>query len=102
VLIGNGRLYGGPFKIFPEADLRDGLLEVCVFPHASWWTLFRCGLPLLLRQKLPEAAVVRLQAETLILSASTPTPFEVDGEMGGYLPAKVSVKKNALRVLVPG
>src|SRR5205085_381763 len=31
VLIGNGRLYGGNFRIFPRADLRDGLLDVCVF-----------------------------------------------------------------------
>ena len=47
VLIGNGRLYGGTFKISPEADLRDGLLEVCVFPRANWFTLARCGPPLL-------------------------------------------------------
>jgi YegS/Rv2252/BmrU family lipid kinase len=102
VLIGNGRLYGGPFRIFPQADLRDGVVDVCVFPHANWWTLFRCGLPLLLRKRLPEAYVVRLRAETLKLSAPSPTPFEIDGEMGGHLPATISVKKNALRVLVPG
>src|SRR5206468_6950812 len=38
VMIGNGRLYGGQFKLFPQADLRDGLLEVCVFPRANWLT----------------------------------------------------------------
>ena len=27
VLIGNGKFYGGPFEIFPQADLRDGLLD---------------------------------------------------------------------------
>ena len=30
VLIGNGRLYGGPFVVFPKADPCDGLLDVCV------------------------------------------------------------------------
>ena len=102
VLIGNGRLFGGPFRIFPDADLRDGLLEVCVFPRANGWTLFRCGLPLLLRKTLPETTVVRLRTESLNLSATSPTPFEMDGEMGGHLPATVSVQKQALRVLVPG
>ena len=36
VLVGNGRLYGGEFRLFPEADLRDGLLEVCVLPRCDW------------------------------------------------------------------
>jgi YegS/Rv2252/BmrU family lipid kinase len=102
VLIGNGRLYGGPFRIFPEAGIRDGFLDVCVFPRANWWTLLRYGLPLLLRKELTESAVVRLRAESLRLSAPSPTPFEIDGEMGGHLPATVSVKKNTLRILVPG
>ncbi len=31
VLIGNGRFYGGSFVILPQADLRNGLLEICVF-----------------------------------------------------------------------
>jgi diacylglycerol kinase family enzyme len=62
----------------------------------------RYGLPLLLRKELTESAVVRLRAESLKLSASSPTPFEIDGEMGGHLPATVSVKKNILRILVPG
>ena len=101
VLVGNGRLYGGPFRLFPQADLRDGLLDVCVFPRADWWTLLRCGLPLLLRKELPEAVVVRLQAESLEISASLPTSFEIDGELAGPLPVRVSIQKRALRVLVP-
>jgi hypothetical protein len=34
VLIGNGRFYGGSFKLFP-ADMRDGLLDVTVFPRVT-------------------------------------------------------------------
>ena len=101
VLIGNGRLYGGTFKISPEADLRDGLLEVCVFPRANWFTLARCGPPLLLRGELPDAAVQRFQAATVSLSSQSPTPLEVDGELIGHLPATFSVRRSTLRVLVP-
>src|SRR5438034_7673420 len=53
VLIGNGRLYGGQFTLFPQADLRDGLLEVCVLPRVNWLTLARCGPGLLLNGRLP-------------------------------------------------
>src|SRR6185369_5781651 len=43
VLIGNGRLYGGQFNLFPKADLRDGVFDICVFPRVDWITLARCG-----------------------------------------------------------
>jgi YegS/Rv2252/BmrU family lipid kinase len=101
VLIGNGQLYGGAFNISPEADLRDGLLEVCVFPRANWLTLVRCGPPLLFRGELPDAAVQRLQAATVLLSSQFPTPLEVDGELIGHLPARFSVRRSTLCVLVP-
>jgi len=101
VLMGNGSLYGGPFRIFPRANLRDGLLDVCVFPRATWWTLWRCGLPLLIQKRLPEAAVTRLQVAEMELSAASATPYEVDGELAGCLPAQVRVQKESLRILAP-
>jgi len=101
VLIGNGRLYGGPYRVFPKADLRDGLLEVCVFPRAGWLTLARCGPPLLLGGTLPPAAVRVFRAESLDLSSPNPTPIEVDGELIGRLPAAFSLERSRLRVIVP-
>lgn len=102
VLIGNGRLYGGSFRMFPGADARDGLLDVCIFPRANWLTLIRCALPLLLAKRLPEGAVVRFRSESFALTSESPAPFEIDGELAGHLPATFSVKRAGLRVLVPG
>ncbi len=101
VLIGNGRLYGGDFDVFPRADLHDGLLEVCVFPRLNWWTLFRCGPGLLLRGKLPASSVELFQAQTLTLTSAARTPVEIDGELLGHLPATFSVDRSRLRVIVP-
>jgi YegS/Rv2252/BmrU family lipid kinase len=101
VLIGNGRLYGGHFNIFPRGDLRDGLLEVCVFPRVNWFTLARCGLPLLFHGKLPDAVSRQFQAATVTLASQFPTPLEADGELIGHLPATFSVQRAKLRVLVP-
>jgi diacylglycerol kinase (ATP) len=101
VLIGNGRLYGGRFRIFPKADLRDGLLDVCVFPRVNWLTLARCGPSLLLRGTLPASAVEVFQAETFTLASPSPTPFELDGELIGHLPATFSLQRSRLRVIVP-
>ncbi len=100
VLIGNGRLYGGPYRVFPDADLRDGLLEVCVFPRVNWFTLARCGPWLLLRGRLPASAVEVFQAEALALTSPSPTPLEVDGELAGHLPGAFAVQRGGLRVIV--
>ncbi len=102
VLVGNGQLYGGPYRVFPNASLQDGLLELAVFPRANWVTLLRCAPHLLLRHKLPGGPVRMLRTNTVELSCSTGTvPIEVDGEWAGRLPATISIHPAALRVVVP-
>jgi diacylglycerol kinase (ATP) len=101
VLIGNGRLYGGDFEIFPNADLRDGLLDVAVFTRVNWLMLARCGPSLLLRKKLPAGGVVHLRAESFTLTCATEAPMEVEGDLAGHLPATFSVQRSRLRVVVP-
>lgn len=101
VLIGNGRLYGGQFRIFPRADLRDGLLDVCIFPRVNWLTLARCGPVLLARNILPSTAIVSYQADSVCLTGSSRTPLEADGELIGEIPATFSLQRSALRVIVP-
>jgi diacylglycerol kinase (ATP) len=101
VLVGNGRLYGGNYHVFPQADLRDGLLEVCVFPRVSWLTLARCGPGLLLRGRLPEGATRTFQAAEATLFSSGQTPLEVDGELIGRLPATFTIERAKLRVCIP-
>lgn len=101
VLIGNGALYGGDFKIFPRADLRDGLVEGIVFPKTNLLTLARCGPGLLLNQRLPEGVTNNFQSPSLTLTSKAPVPFEVDGELAGTLPVTFSVERSRLRVMVP-
>jgi len=101
VLVGNGRRYGGEFKIFPKADMRDGLLDVCIFPRVNWLTLARCGAPLLLRRRLPSKITENFQTASFTLAGSSAAPLEVDGEWIGHLPATFSVQRSGLRVIVP-
>jgi diacylglycerol kinase (ATP) len=101
VLIGNGRLYGGQFRLFPQADLHDGKLEVCVIPRVNWMTLARCSPSLLLQGTLPTSASQVFQAESLSLSSPAVTPLQLDGELVGHLPATLSIQSSRLRVIVP-
>ena len=101
VLIGNGRLYGGDFEIFPGAQLRDGCLHARIFPRANWPLLLRCGPGLLWRKRLPSGAAMTMQATTLTLTSSPPAPLEIEGELAGHLPATFSVQPAGLRVVAP-
>lgn len=101
VLIGNGRLYGGDYAVFPGADLTDGLLEVCVFPRAQWMTLARCGPALLFKRALPPKATLNFRAASVSLESPDPAGVELDGEWVGRLPCSFSVHQRGLRVIVP-
>ena len=100
ILIGNGRLYGGQFNLFPKADLRDGVFDICVFPRVNWLTLARCGPNLLFGGTVPASATKIFQARTLTLTSSSPTPIQVDGELIGQLPATLSIAPAKLRILI--
>jgi diacylglycerol kinase family enzyme len=99
ILVGNGKFYGGRFEIFPGADLRDGLLDVCVVPRVNFAALLRCGLGILTRRRLPEKIVRRFRAAAFELSSGTKAAFELDGEWAGNLPVKFSVERGRLRVV---
>lgn len=99
VLIGNGKLYGGEFQIFPQADFTDGLLDVCVISRTNFATLLRCGPGLLLRLRLPEGVVKRFRAASFELSGEANAAFQLDGEGIGKLPAKFSIAGEKLRVI---
>lgn len=102
VVIGNGTLYGGDYRIFEQADLRDGLLDAVVFPTVNWFTLARCGPQMLVRGNLPGSHIRTVQAPQLRLTSDTRVPFQIDGELAGALPATLTIQKQALRVIVPG
>jgi YegS/Rv2252/BmrU family lipid kinase len=99
ILLGNGKFYGGPFGIFPPADLRDGILEACIFPRVDFPTLLRCVPNFIVRQKLPENAVRRFSAEKFEMVSDSPAAFELDGEWAGNLPVTFSAEREQLRVV---
>jgi YegS/Rv2252/BmrU family lipid kinase len=101
VLLGNGRFYGGCVPVFHRADLRDGKLDVRVFPRVTWGALWRWGWTFLLRRPNRGPATPYLQAERFTLTSEVRVPFEVEGDLAGQLPVHVGVLPRALRVIVP-
>lgn len=101
VLLGNGRFYGGPFKMFRQGSQTDGLLDVLIFKNQSPWDLFRYMQAILMGQHSNLDDVEYFQSESLSLTSHDPVPYELDGEMVGYLPLQVTLDRGILSVLAP-
>jgi YegS/Rv2252/BmrU family lipid kinase len=101
VLVGNGRFYGGPLALFNEADMQDGLLDVCVFKHMNHLALMRYLRGALFGSLSKFTDVRYFKARHLRVEANRRVPFEADGELAGHAPVEFTVRRRKLRVLVP-
>jgi YegS/Rv2252/BmrU family lipid kinase len=103
VFIGNGRFYGGPFRLFPQAEMNDGRLDVCVFSSVAYGDLLRYGWGILWGRHLRMRGVTYFQSAAFTCTPATAesVPFELDGEDAGMAPVRFSVLPHSLRVVVP-
>ena len=101
VLIGNGRLYGGPFPLFKKADLHDGLLDIVVFKNQSHWDVVRYFQAIAFGTHLALPDVEYFQASSVRVRSADEVPFELDGEVAGVLPCEFRISPSKLSVLTP-
>jgi YegS/Rv2252/BmrU family lipid kinase len=101
VLLGNGRYYGGPFRVFRRGVPDDGLLDVLVFRNQSPWDLLRYLHAIAMGQHADLPDVEYFQTLSLEVRSEGQVPFELDGEMAGFLPVSFSVLREGLRVFTP-
>lgn len=101
VLVGNGRLYGGPFVLFKSARLDDGLLDVLVFQNQSHWDLIRYFQAIVFGNHPALPDVEYFQSRGLRLTSREQVPVEIDGELSGTLPYEFGFSIGKLNVLVP-
>ncbi len=100
-LVGNGRFYGGRFPVFPHAHLDDGQLDLAFLARANLLTLARAAVAVNAGRLLQMSGVVHQQAPEFQFHCHRTAPFQVEGDNIGVLPARFSIQRNALRVLIP-
>ena len=101
VAVADSGRYGGGMRLAPDASLTDGLLDV-VTTAAMGRARFLRALPSVFRGshvRSPEVIVRR--ARTVELDADRPFRVFADGDPVGALPATVTVRPAAVRLLLP-
>ncbi|MEB3196840.1 MAG: diacylglycerol kinase family protein [Candidatus Sericytochromatia bacterium] len=102
MVVSNGGLYaGGVLKFTPEANMADGILDVCVIRSGRWYRALLHGLLTLLGQLRQVSDVEFFQATSVHFKSSRPFPYQLDGDPAGHSPVTVEIAAGALRVMAP-
>lgn len=102
VVAANSRYYGGRFGPTPTASMTDGLLDVCVLREKSLTRMVDFWYKALMADGLDSSRVDYFRTAELEVTSpdDSPVPLQVDGELAGELPARITVEKEALQVCV--
>jgi len=101
VLIGNGRLYGGPFPFFKHAVIDDGLLDVIVFKSLGYLEIIKYLQDVVFSDDIRVPEIEYFQTQRLRVESEQLVPVELDGELVGNCPVEFTLQERSLRVFVP-
>lgn len=101
VLVGNGRFYAGKYPFLYRAQLDDGLLDVTVFPKFNWGAMPGTITNFVLGRYFRPGCQSYSQGKEMTATCDEVTPLQLDGELVGHLPARISLLPKTLRVVAP-
>src|SRR5467141_1201899 len=100
VLVGNGRLYGGPFPFFKHAVIDDGKLDVIVFKSLGYLEIIKYLQDVVFSSDIRVPEIEYFQTSRLRVESDQSVPVELDGELVGNCPVEFTLQERSLRVLV--
>lgn len=90
--------YGGKFRIAPQSDGSDGLLDVCGFRSGGFW---RHLTTVVLRQHRRTTDWIACRQQRIRITSDAQVPYQIDGDPGGWLPLDVEVLPGRLTIVAP-
>lgn len=104
LVVANARIFGGGFKIAPQADVEDGLLDTVAFANMGFGGRVGALVRLLRGTHRRHPRVESFKAAKLVLRFAAPPAYETDGEWNQARSAELTVEAvpRALPMLVPG
>ncbi len=98
-LIGNIARYSAGLRILSKARNDDGLLDLGIFPCDSRLRMLGHALRAFLRCHIGLGGMIYRQCRNVLIRSDEGVPIELDGELGGYLPAECTVLPGAVNFL---
>jgi diacylglycerol kinase (ATP) len=99
VSVANIRQYGGGIRICPQADTRDGYLDVCCVQNLSKGQFIR-AFPLTYFGWHTRHPAIRFErAQQIEILGPESFPYHIDGEVKGTTPVRIEVHPRSLLLL---
>jgi diacylglycerol kinase (ATP) len=99
LIVGNGRFYGGSFKVTPDASIRTPALDFCAFVGASRIDFMRYAWAIALFDHRRMKDVICRRCLRLTVQSGGRVPVQVDGDIYGELPMTFETVPDALTVI---
>jgi len=101
VLVSNAQLYGGVLRLTPQAQLDDGLFDVCIFKGHDWTSTLGHATAFLTGQYLKGPEVAYYRGRRVVVETAVPLPVQLDGDPKAATPIELEVMPKALITIIP-
>ena len=101
VIVVNIPAYGLNLKFAPEAQDRDGLLDIVLFQKKGIWSMLKYVFRIIRGTHLNSDGVQMLQARQIRIQSAHPVPIQTDGDATGSTPTEIRIIPAAARFIVP-
>ena len=93
--------YGWGLPIAPQANGRDGLLDLCLYGGGGFWRglWYTVTTQFQVHQRLCDFVAIR--GTRFRVTSAEPVPYQIDGDPAGYLPLEIDLVPARVRVVVP-
>ncbi|MFW9929651.1 MAG: diacylglycerol/lipid kinase family protein [Candidatus Thorarchaeota archaeon] len=99
--IGNGKFYGGGMMICPDALVTDNMLDITLIDPVKRIEFLKVFPSVYSGTHKNHPAVHLSKANQIFVSSKVKIRYQVDGEVLGYTPVKLSSTPSVLQVLAP-
>ncbi len=99
--VANSSSYGGGMRVAPDADLGDGLFEICLIRALSRGAFLRAFPGVFSGKHIRHPRVEMFQTAKIRLECEPPLPVLVDGEIVGQTPASFEIVPRAIEIMAP-
>jgi len=87
----NGKIEGGKFRIAPNAELSDGLLDVCILKAVPKHEFFRYAFKYLYGIHITDPQVIYCKAKAVEVMLENPDVMHLDGEVYDGICGRITI-----------
>jgi YegS/Rv2252/BmrU family lipid kinase len=101
VTVANAPFYGGGMKIAPDANMNDGLLNICIVKEISKLELLQQFPKVFKGTHIYHPRIMMKSGRRIRLTSDEPRNIYADGEYVGHLPADCTIGNQTIHIMSP-